>query len=239
MKKTLLSLFAIAGFSVLASAQIEMYVEGDATDYSGGGVFTFYGDGEMDHHHDVHVENHTGSSQSWVVTRAKINNQDSWSDYMCWGLCYPASSMDQDVWTGPQPLTVADDAEGLLSSHITPSFTDVETVTYRYYVGTELDPYQDSMDMVLIMTPLGIEETTPELSVSIAPNPATNYIKVKAEGVESATIKMYDVLGNVILTKSINGSKTIDVSEFRNGIYFVIIEAKGAKTVNRKVIVRH
>jgi hypothetical protein len=77
------------------------------------------------------------------------------------------------------------------------------------------------------------------VEVNVAPNPATDYVKVTAEGVESATVKMIDVLGNVILKETIKGSKTIDVSEFRNGIYFVIIEAEGVKTINRKVIVRH
>jgi len=50
---------------------------------------------------------------------------------------------------------------------------------------------------------------------------------------------MYDVLGNTLLSKKISGSETIDVSEFRNGIYFITMEAKGAKKINRKVIVRH
>lgn len=247
MKKTLLSIIAIAGISLGASAQWEMYVEGGTTDYAGGGTFSFLAQGEQDHAHEIHIENHTGGTVDAVLTRTRINRPTSWVDYACWGhetdpfggTCYSSAIMDTDPWETPQAVTIADGESGLLASHITPSFTDPATVTYRYYIGTAQDPMQDSMDVEVVMTPLNIEEAAPQLTVSIAPNPADNYINVKADGVESASIKMYDVLGNVILNNTISGSKTINVSEFRNGIYFVIIEAKGAKTINRKVVVRH
>ena len=67
----------------------------------------------------------------------------------------------------------------------------------------------------------------------------TTCIKVNAEGIENTSVKMIDVLGNEIMKGSFKGTKTIDVSEFRNGIYFIIVEAPGAKTINKKVIVRH
>jgi hypothetical protein len=95
------------------------------------------------------------------------------------------------------------------------------------------------MDVQVTLTPLAIEEITPQLSMNLAPNPASKQVTVTAMGVESAAIKMYDVLGNTLLSKTISGSETIDVSEFRNGIYFITMEAKGAKKINRKVIVRH
>jgi hypothetical protein len=246
MKKTLLSILAIAGLATMASAQIEMYVNGGTTDYSDGGVYTLYATGETDHSTEIHVENHTGNTHDWLVSRTRINRPTSWVDYLCWGhesdqfggVCIDAPTMDSDPWTITADITVADGEYGFISSHVTPSFNDPATVTYRYYVGTSGNPYQDSMDLVVILTPLELNET-PLLEVSVAPNPATDYVKVTAEGVESATVKMIDVLGNVILKETIKGSKTIDVAEFRNGIYFVIIEAEGVKTINRKVIVRH
>ncbi|MCO4815133.1 MAG: T9SS type A sorting domain-containing protein, partial [Flavobacteriales bacterium] len=34
-------------------------------------------------------------------------------------------------------------------------------------------------------------------------------------------------------------SKKINVSNFRNGVYFVIIDSENAKPVTRRIIVRH
>lgn len=252
MKKTLLSLVAIAGLSIGASAQIEIYVEGDPTntDYSGGGTYTFYATGESDHINEIHIENHTGTDQSLVVNRRRINEQGSWVDFLCWGhesdnfggTCIDAASMDSELYlmplTGSTIVDLADGEYGFVSSHITPSFTDPATVTYRYYVGDSIDPFMDSVDFEVVMTPLSIEETTPELTIGVKPNPASEYMVVTANGVDKATVRIIDVLGNVIMKSSVSGSKNIDVSEYRNGIYFVTVEANGSK-VSRKVFVRH
>jgi hypothetical protein len=149
--------------------------------------------------------------------------------------------MDMDPWSASTTNSVEllDGESGKISSHITPSFADPGVVTYRYFAGTENNPFLDSMDVQVTLTPLAIEEITPQLSMNLAPNPASKQVTVTAMGVESAAIKMYDVLGNTLLSKTISGSETIDVSEFRNGIYFITMEAKGAKKINRKVIVRH
>ncbi len=51
---------------------------------------------------------------------------------------------------------------------------------------------------------------------------------------------MTDVLGNVVLREVIVGTvKKINVTKFRNGVYFITVKASGAKSVTRKVIVRH
>lgn len=249
MKKTLLSIFAIAGFSALASAQVEMYVDGGTTDYAGGGVHTHYASGDVEQVLEIHVENHSGTDQEWFVSRTRINRPISWTDFLCYGhqsnsfggLCYDGSSMDTDNWSMgvSGAIQLADDEYSFISIHIVPSFDDPAVVTYRYYIGDSQNAYIDSMDVEVILTPLSIEDIAPSLSVNVAPNPASDYVKVTADGVNDATVRIMDVLGNLILTKEIKGSKTFDVSEYRSGIYFVIVESNGVKTVNRKVIIRH
>jgi len=248
MKKTLLSLFAIAGLSMGVSAQIEIYADGGTTNLSGGGVYSYYATGDTDQAHELHIENHTGSTLDWIVSRRKITTVPSWVDYLCWGhesdnfggTCIDAGTMDTDLYLmpGSAAVSVADGEYGFISSHIKPSFNDVGTYVYRYYVGTEANPFMDSADVSVTLTPLSVPELKPTLTVNVHPNPATEYVVVALEGAESATVRVIDVLGNEILKSSINTTKTIDVSEYRNGIYFVIVESKGA-TINRKVIVRH
>lgn len=78
----------------------------------------------------------------------------------------------------------------------------------------------------------------PELSISVQPNPASDFITINADGVENAMVQIIDVLGNVVWNSTISGKGSINVTEFRNGIYYVNVSANGTRA-SRKVIVRH
>ena len=96
----------------------------------------------------------------------------------------------------------------------------------------------DSVD-ISVCKSASVEEIEP-FSISVAPNPANSYVKIKTTGVEGASFKVLDVLGNVVVKESIMGtSKTINTESYKNGVYFIIVEADGQKPINKKIIVRH
>jgi len=239
MKRTLLTLLTIAGFTGLSFGQVEMSV-GASGDISGTQIdYTSAGSEVIV---DVHVENISGSTADLTIKRERINETSGWTDYLCWGhesdqfggVCYPASA--QNPWTTGQSVTVPSDEGGTIAIHISPVGDNGCTV-YRYSVmdgSTEL-AYLD----ISVCKTASVEEITP-LTISVAPNPAKSFVKVKTNGVEGATVKMVDVLGNIVLKETVMGpSKTINTDNFRNGVYFVIVEAEGSKPVTRKLIVRH
>jgi hypothetical protein len=86
---------------------------------------------------------------------------------------------------------------------------------------------------------VGLEEATPLLDLYVSPKPATDHINVKADCESQATIKMMDILGNIIREENVQGQKKIVVLDLNNGVYFVILESEGLKPVNKKIIVRH
>ena len=53
------------------------------------------------------------------------------------------------------------------------------------------------------------------------------------------SIKIIDVLGNNVYSETLSGNKKIDVSDFKNGIYFVTLESSDTRISNRKLIIRH
>lgn len=225
--------------------QFEFYVHGDQsqTNYSGG-TYQIHALGETDQYTKIDVVNKTGTDDSYVIGRRRLTpSAPSWTDFMCWGgsagggLCIDAPIMDQDYFQMQNSaVPLANDSMGLLESHIEPNFGDAGTYTYRYYVGTLNNYYIDSMDVEVTITPLSVPE--PVLTIGIHPNPASEFVYVQADGYETAEIKVVDVLGNNVLTTTVSGTTKIDVSEFRNGIYFVTVSAEG-NHVSRKVIVRH
>ncbi len=186
MKRTLLALCTTIGLAAFTNAQIEIYVNGGATDLSGG----LYQTGPVPGGEavaDIHVENHTGVSKDWVVTRLRINEQATWTDYLCWGhetdqfggTCYSAGLMPTNPWTTPAAVTVGDGEAGIIAAHITPDAGAPAVVTYRYYVSTDGQSYEDSVD-IEVSVAASIEEIAPELTVNVAPNPASDVVSISA-----------------------------------------------------------
>lgn len=244
MKRILPIIAFVTAMTSTLYGQVEMYVNGGVTDLAGTTVqVNPTGPGTIVT--DIHIINNTGVSKNWVITRVRINEEPTWTDYLCWGhdtdpfggTCYSASSMNTTSWTTPAGVGVLDGEGGILQSDITPDELQDGTVTYRYYVG-EGASYDDSIDVEVSFT-LNTTKLT-AASMSIAPNPASHTVTLYTGGVEGASVKIVDVLGNVVYKEAFVGTtKKIDVTRFRNGVYFVMIEAPGLKAVNRKLVVRH
>jgi hypothetical protein len=90
-------------------------------------------------------------------------------------------------------------------------------------------------------TLLKMPEYNPE--IIIFPNPASNIITVNIKSLEAGelTIKIYDVIGNVVSEQQVfindgNYNAEIPVSNFANGIYIVSAEQNGFRTVEQLVI---
>ncbi len=242
MKKTLLSILSIVGITAISFGQAVTIEIGNSGDISGTQVDYTSAGAEVSLY--LRIQNTSGQSMDLAVKRERINPQTAWTDYVCWGhetdpfggVCYPFYA--ENPWTTPATVTVGDGEAGVISVYIQPLDPDYGCVVYRYVILDGPNAL-DSIDISVCKT-AAIEGLKPTLAVSVAPNPANSYIQVKTTGVDVATVKMVDVLGNVVLRETIIGSsKTINVSEFRNGIYFIAVEGKGVKTINRKVIVRH
>ena len=84
---------------------------------------------------------------------------------------------------------------------------------------------------------VGIEEATAAL-FSISPNPSNGIFTVTADVVDNYTLEVLNVLGEVVSTKSIEGSinETINVSELNAGIYLVKVSTATSQNVQRVVI---
>jgi hypothetical protein len=187
---------------------------------------------------DFLITNNTGGTTDMYVTRRIVNQPNDWEEYMCWGadgqlgLCYAPSPNEYFTSTA---VSFADGETGRLATYI--NSTNNGVALYRFYVSYDGQTYVDSVDFQVNGT-ASTPEISPELTVGVQPNPASDKITITAGGVNSASVQIVDVLGNVIMNTTVSGTKSINVSEYRNGIYFVTVSAEGTR-VSRKVIVRH
>ncbi len=88
---------------------------------------------------------------------------------------------------------------------------------------------------------LAIEKEQP-ISFSVYPNPCKEELHVQLQGyvAKAREIKIYSVLGDVVLSKKIIGTVNtsevvLDVHELSSGVYFAVLESEGGRVV-RKII---
>ena len=252
MKRLLLGILFLTSIGAV-NAQIDIFQDSATGPEVSGTIIDFYVDQFDTTPYGVsfYVENNTGTDQQWRIVRDKQSVPAGWVDQVCWPpTCYPTESTPGNIFITPSTpgnpaptvvngtYTTTNSQNAIIKPLIEPSGTN-GVALYMYYIMDNNDTYMDSVGVRYNFV-LGVEENTPALSVSIAPNPANSFIKVKTNIEQGATIKVVDVLGNVVLKETVMGSsKTINTESFRNGVYFVRIEDENHRVVNRKLIVRH
>ena len=173
--------------------------------------------------------NNTGATQNWIVSRRRIYQVNNWYDYMTWqhetdpfgGLCISAAAMDVPLFIlpGGGNITVNQGERAIVTSYINIDPLIGGCSHYRYYLGTEVDPVIDSVDIDLCYT-LGVEEKS-VLSFSFHPNPVEDMLMV--DGKKNSTITIYSSALQLIIDKLTiqPGINQIDLSMLTSGIYFI------------------
>lgn len=75
--------------------------------------------------------------------------------------------------------------------------------------------------------------------IEVAPNPASNFIRIKNISTTKKEMRLMDVNGKILLTDFIeaNSSKDILTNHFSSGIYFLVFE-KNRETVIQKIFIK-
>ncbi|MCE9538272.1 MAG: T9SS type A sorting domain-containing protein [Bacteroidetes bacterium] len=126
------------------------------------------------------------------------------------------------------------DASG---SEGTVSYT-VGQVIYTTYTGTNGSMAQGVQQPYEISVVAGIaDENGINLTLLAYPNPATEYIKLKADKTENLTYQLYDISGKLLDNKKIEDSETnIAMSNFVNATYFLKISNNNKEVKTFKII---
>lgn len=70
----------------------------------------------------------------------------------------------------------------------------------------------------------------------IYPNPVSNILRIKTEGINIKELKIYDVIGNIITSYLENVNGSINLSHLSNGIYFLEITTNSQQNFYKKII---
>jgi hypothetical protein len=108
-------------------------------------------------------------------------------------------------------------------------------VTYRV-TAEDGTTFQDWLVSIGIDPAVGIETSKAE-SIRIYPNPAFEYVYIELS--RNTHIKMYDHTGKLIYSEDhSSGAQTINISEFKEGLYILSLHMDDGSIQQRKLIIR-
>lgn len=245
MKKFYLIFFLFLTLNL--HSQITINIDGQTNDLSGQ-TYTVIAPSNASFDIPFLINNNTGVTHQWSIVRLRIDAPTGWTDALCWGhatdpfggTCYSSTQMNTNPWTTPASalFDINDGEHGKMKVSINPDDFVSGSAHYRYFISDGGHSYSDSVDLVVDFT-AGISQVKDPINVSIIPNPADEYIQISMTGIDNASLKIVDVFGSAIMKENIGSTKKINISDYSNGVYFLVFDVQGKKSFTRKVIVRH
>ncbi len=135
-----------------------------------------------------------------------------------------------------------DFGDGSSSTDENPTHAYAENGSYEVCLTVDNDCGTHQECKTITFT-VGVEDLSLENSISIQPNPATNFVNVEFNGVNSdnITIELLNIQGKALFTNQLvdfdnNTVERIDVSDFSKGVYFVRITSDSEVMTERVVV---
>lgn len=83
-----------------------------------------------------------------------------------------------------------------------------------------------------------LEEIEVVNSVSLCPNPSSDFVEIVSNEVEVYTVKIIDPTGKLCFVRKVKTGEKINISEFQSGLYMFQIESENGEQVTRKILRR-
>lgn len=116
------------------------------------------------------------------------------------------------------------------------AYTDSDVPGTAAYYRLKQTDYDGTTSLSKIIYVI-LQERSEDETVSIYPNPASDQVTIKADGLTE--VRIVNQQGAVLYSRSVTDAEhTVDVSTIANGMYLVEVVARGKKTV-KKLVIKH
>lgn len=106
-----------------------------------------------------------------------------------------------------------------------------------YIPGDQSYSNGEALAIRLLMGSIWLEVSEVELTgVTIYPNPSSGIVNISNDNATKNVIEVHNAVGQIVLSKEVSSSTTIDLSENGTGIYLVKVSNNSGSTIERVVI---
>lgn len=117
-----------------------------------------------------------------------------------------------------------------------PRGSHADTMYFKFFCRYYGDDYSNGITAVAIPLPVNAIDDAEDAGFAIMPNPASDKITVQTPYGDNANVTITDMLGRRMVTKQMNGSTTIDVSDLPRGTYVVTIETTEGRNMKKLML---
>ncbi len=164
-----------------------------------------------------------------------------------------ANTTLSDIFGGnmyPDQLTPLNGAEAIFTYNTAAKIGGLRYTDGNYkvvYIGVDIAMIDDAAVRKEILKRshdwfynlLDSKETTLDNSISIFPNPSNGIVNVQIENTSgNFTVEVMDITGKLMQTVNTNASRTIDISSYQAGIYFVRVSTDTASQTKRIELIK-
>ena len=178
----------------------------------------------------------TGDEDVTITCERVVKSEEVGSNYFCWGSCYGPQVSQGDLTLVPGIQNIFNAHFGAHQDWIPIDGAEM-TIEYHFYERTGEHMV---FEIYFKYDPDSVEENFSNMLSNAYPNPASNFVNfdVEMQNVQSASIAIYNMMGQEVIRQDINDSHvSINVSDLTDGVYFysLIVNNETVKT-NKLVI---
>ncbi len=123
------------------------------------------------------------------------------------------------------------------SAYIEDDYSTIDLFYYDMLAQDECTLTNDAwkkIKITLVFTdPVSVEDNQEETDISVYPNPASEYLKINVDNIQSYII--FDATGREVLNKDYNG-QMVDISNLQKGFYNIVLIDYNANLQSKKFI---
>jgi hypothetical protein len=97
----------------------------------------------------------------------------------------------------------------------------------------------DSVDFQVNASVLSLADEKYNPGMITYPNPADNFLMIEQSVMDDSALKISDILGNTVYFSNNLPVEKINVSDFKEGVYFVSLYKGGFPIQVNRVLIRH
>ena len=243
--------FFFVTWTISSQNNLNIQISGDTTSYSGA---TYQMVAPSKQYFYLNIEAHNISpteSFSLHVTCVELNTLNGWADGFCWGpsddplsgQCYGSGQIDSSFWTSPHSMLIDTSEYGALKLDLYPDTNFFGLSHYRYLFGVMENGTLNQIDSIDVLIDYFANASDFDKSanrISVFPNPANSNFSILNNYNGAYKITICDVMGNQISSKTIfDNNKNINVSSYKNGLYFIRAIFSDGTLINKRLLIKH